>query len=372
MHFKDVWHPLGYGARLVGSDHFEAAEESLRNVANTTATLLQHQRPWLMQAFSSCTSPSVACDLENTHVLLMLLVLVFGIVVVVCTFNFLREDKEEMITPLSPQLVVREAESTFRMPFEPLDAGVAVEFEVWDSTRSVLCKVSMDWPDPFKPGAAGVAATVRVQNSLDVTLATVVARSVAVMGQGIALCKTGCEIFGFVDVETENKYQVRHRSGVQLLTLIGDFEQCNVEGFNPAGTKVCRIHRVTPEEAKAAGEDYDGPVIHGRVQQHVDAGLVISSFLATQVHRRLLPGAMQFSAPLIDPTFHAAGLGPLDEQPSREDTPGEAPEDAEVAAGHDISDVAADPEAEPLQVQQGPSDEAASAAAAEDGPPPAA
>eukprot|EP00971_Amphidinium_carterae_P311644 6194208-Amphidinium_carterae.1 len=45
----------------------------------------------------------------------------------------------------------------------------------------------MDWPDPFKPGAvpgaAGVAATVRVQNPLDVTLATVVARSVAVVGQ---------------------------------------------------------------------------------------------------------------------------------------------------------------------------------------------
>mmetsp|Transcript_34574 Transcript_34574/g.79017 ORF Transcript_34574/g.79017 Transcript_34574/m.79017 type:complete len:370 (-) Transcript_34574:39-1148(-) len=298
-----------------------------------------HDRPGLFQAYAGsrlCSDPD-ECALETTHMILMVGCLSMAIILVICTFNFIREEKEELITPLSPQLMVRERELVFKMPAEPLDASAAaVEFEVWDADDKVLCKITMDWPDPFKPGAvpgaAGVAATVRVQNPLDVTLATVVARSVAVVGQGIALCKTGCEIFGFVDVESENKYQVRHRSGVQLLTLVGDFANCDVEGYNPAGTKVCRLLREPPT---TSGLGEIGPAIRGRIHQQVDAGLIISSFLATQVHRRLLQGSIQFgSAFSLAPQLSVSGqlsleppLGePLIREEGEEDAVGSAPE----------------------------------------------
>lgn len=117
------------------------------------------------------------------------------------------------------------------------------------------------------------------------TLATIVARNVAVLGQGLALCRTGCEIFGFVEPEG-NKYIVRHRTGVHLLTLIGSFgadtsldpmhqqDVWDIEGFNPVGSKVCSMKKV-------------GDECVGKVTQHVDAGLVLCAIMATYVHRRL-------------------------------------------------------------------------------------
>mmetsp|Transcript_71635 Transcript_71635/g.133916 ORF Transcript_71635/g.133916 Transcript_71635/m.133916 type:complete len:374 (+) Transcript_71635:144-1265(+) len=327
MHLTQSLHPvlqaLKNGSALVPS--------AAVNVANRTA----QARPGLFQAFAGsrlCIDPE-KCSLETTHMLLMVGCLSMAIIVVICTFNFIREDKEELITPLSPQLVVRERELVFKMPAEPLDAAAAaVEFEVWDFEDKVLCKITMDWPDPFKPGAAGVAATVRVQNPLDVTLATVVARSVAVVGQGIALCKTGCEIFGFVDVESENKYQVRHRSGVQLLTLIGDFANCDVEGYNPAGTKVCRLLR-EPARTGADGEEV-GPAVRGRIHQQVDAGLIISSFLATQVHRRLLQGALPFGPSFaLAPQLSVSGHFDLEPPPSDERAATSTEGDAGLSGG---------------------------------------
>merc|ERR1719464_2524101 len=157
------------------------------------------------------------------------------IVAVVCAFAFFREDKEEQITPLCPQLVVKEVDLAFKMPLD----SQADSRTVTDLSNQPICKVALDWPDPFRPGASGVAATVRLQTNMDLTLATVVARNVAVVGQGLALCRAGCEIFGFVEFEGPSRFSVRHRTGVHLLTLTGDFEGIDVEGINPVGSKVC-------------------------------------------------------------------------------------------------------------------------------------
>merc|ERR1719171_1308006 len=212
------------------------------------------------------------CGAEKLRALALLVCLCATLVGMLCAFAFFREDKEEQITPLCPQLVVKEAELRFRMP---LDAQVDA-FEVTDMTGQKLCKVALDWPDPFRPGISGVAATVRLQNILELTLATVVARTptLHVAGQGLALCRAGCEIFGFVEPDGDKRYHVRHRTGVHLLTLVGDFATCDIEGLNPVGSKVCEV-------------SHSNGVCTGRVLQHVDAGLVICSLLATHVHRRL-------------------------------------------------------------------------------------
>lgn len=226
---------------------------------------------WLLQTDGDlCESGQEPCRTENLHALVLLMVLCSLIVSIICAFAFFREDKEEQITPLCPQLVVKDLDLRFKMV---LDSQVDT-IVVTDLSNQPVCKVAMDWPDPFRPGASGVAATVRLQNNLDLTLATVVARPVTVVGQGLALCRAGCEVFGFVEPEGPRRYCVRHRSGVHLLTLMGDFASIDVEGINPVGSKVCWLKKV-------------GDECTGRVLQHVDAGLVICSLLATHVHRRI-------------------------------------------------------------------------------------
>jgi len=135
-----------------------------------------------------------------------------------------------------------------------------------------------------------VAATARLQNTNDCTLATVVARNVA--GPGIALCRAGCEIFGFVECEDPTRYNVRHRTGVHLLTLLGDFRDVDVHGINPVGSKVCWFKKV-------------GTECRGRVLQHVDAGLVICSLMAVHLHRRIQAGAI--AVPCSPPRTNSVG-----------------------------------------------------------------
>jgi len=214
------------------------------------------------------------CSMESAKVLVLLISLSATIVIIICAFSFFREDREEQITPLCPQLVVKDSELKFRLPAPGVIAQVETtcNMDVMDNNDNCVCKISMDWPDPFRGTPHGVAATVRIHKS-DMTLATIVARNVAVLGQGLALCRTGCEIFGFVEPEG-NKYHVRHRTGVHLLTLIGSFENWDIEGVNPVGTKVCSMKKV-------------GDECIGKVSQHVDAGLVICALMATYVHRRL-------------------------------------------------------------------------------------
>jgi len=216
------------------------------------------------------------CSLESMKVLGPLFSLSGTIVLIICAFSFFREDREEQITPLCPQLVVKDAELKFRLPALSLSTqpGSTGDMDVLDNQEPAnsVCKISMDWPDPFRGSPHGVAATVRVHKA-DMTLATIVARNVAVLGQGLALCRTGCEIFGFVEPDG-NKYIVRHRTGVHLLTLVGSFEHWDIEGVNPVGSKVFSMKQV-------------GDECVGKVTQHVDAGLVLCALMATYVHRRL-------------------------------------------------------------------------------------
>lgn len=241
--------------------------------------------PWLLQEASRACDPNVDpdCSEERTKMTFLFIGLLASITLVVCAFHFFREDKEEQITPLCPQLVVKDVELKFSLPALPLFtlAESANNMDVVDHKGHCVTKISMDWPDPFRGSPHGVAATVRIHKS-DMTLATIVARNVAVMGQGLALCRTGCEIFGFVEPEG-NKYIVRHRTGVHLLTLVGSFGPENqqdsqdiwdIEGLNPVGAKICSMKRV-------------GDECVGKVSQHVDAGLVLCAIMATYVHRRL-------------------------------------------------------------------------------------
>lgn len=228
----------------------------------------------MLQDGSKLCDGTLDCRLESIHLMMLLCSLCVGIVAVVCAFTFIREDKEEQITPLCPQLVVRNTDLKFQIPLD--GQGGTFDVTCVDEPQDLICKVAMDWTDPFKTGTSGVAATVRLQNAMDFTVATVVARNVAVVGQSLALCRAGCEIFGFVEPDGDHRYLVRHRTGVHLLTLIGDFETGNIDGLNPVGAKVCTVHRV-------------GGATQGRVLQHVDAGLVIASLLATRVHRLLAP-----------------------------------------------------------------------------------
>jgi len=187
-------------------------------------------------------------------------------------FFFFREDKEEQVTPLCPQLVVRDAFLTFKIALDPLAEKLEVLSD--KDPTSLIAKVAMDWPDPFRPCASGIASTARLQNAAGMNLATVVARNVAVSGQALALCRSGCEIFGFVEPDSNMRYHVRHRTGVHLLTLVGDFATWQVDGVNPAGAVVFSAKK-------------EGDFCVGKVLQHVDAGLIICCVIAAHIHRVL-------------------------------------------------------------------------------------
>lgn len=232
------------------------------------------------------------CGVERLHVLLLFLSLCGAIASVLIAFFFFREDQEEQITPLCPQLVVREFELGVHMPLDMQHDAMLVT----DASGRTLCKVVMDWTDPFRNGTRGVAATVRLQSPKDVTLATVVAKTMASESTGLVLCRGTCEMFGSVELSEREpgRYLVRHRSGVHLLALSGDFAALDIEGVNPAGSKVCSFRRT-------------GAQCSGKVLQHVDLGLVICSLLATYVHRRLNSLAVAASqSPLSAPASLAA------------------------------------------------------------------
>lgn len=241
---------------------------------------------WLLQETQHLCEGDVDCSTETLHVFVLLTTLCASITGVICAFVFIREDKEEMITPLCPQLVVRGGDLKFQMAADTL--GGSFDVKCGPESRETLCSVSVDYADAARGGVGGVAATVRVKNTMDFTVATVVARNVAVVGQSLALCRAGQEIFGFVEPDGDHRYVVRHRTGVHLLTLTGDFATCQVDGLNPVGAKVCTIQRVNGQ-------------VHGRVLQHVDAGLVICSLLATIVHRKTVPRTADVPAALPRP-----------------------------------------------------------------------
>lgn len=268
---------MGWGAALLEFTEIPEIGRLTWDARNASSLTQPFRRVWLLQDGGGMCDPTSigSCQAENLHVLLLLIFLSMAIVVTVCAMTFVRDDKEEQITPLCPQLLVKDDFVSFQLP---LDVCSEDSIDVTDLEGGLICKVAMDWPDPDRPRFSGVAATARLQNEMNLTLATVVARNVAVVGQSLALCRAGCEIFGFVEpVESgpdSGCFVVRHRSTVQLLTVTGDIEAGDMEIVNAVGVRVCTMKRV-------------GAYGVGRVMQHVDAGLVLCSLLAAQVHRHL-------------------------------------------------------------------------------------
>jgi len=263
---------------LESFDGGDVALDSATRMVPQSSKVFHMRGSWLLQESSTACDPKQdpTCSQESVKVLAVFISLSATIVLVICAFSFFREDKEEQITPLCPQLVVKDSELKFKLPVMPLfsqgDTSNNLDVMDFKDPSKCVCKISMDWPDPFRGTPHGVAATVRIHKN-EMTLATIVARNVAVLGQGLALCRTGCEIFGFVEPEG-NKYLVRHRTGVHLLTLVGNFDNWDIEGVNPVGSKVCSMKTV-------------GDECVGKISQHVDAGLVLCALMATYVHRRL-------------------------------------------------------------------------------------
>jgi len=228
----------------------------------------------LVQQVIGACDQGYGCKEDRGTILVILFFLTISILTIVTTFFFFREDKEEQVTPLCPQLVVKDSFLTFKIALDPLAEKLEVITNDKDGNHKTIAKVAMDWPDPFRPCASGIASTARLQNTSGLNLATVVARNVAVSGQALALCRSGCEIFGFVEPDTPLRYQVKHRTGVHLLTIAGDFSTWNVDGVNPAGAVVFSAKQ-------------EGNFCVGKVQQHVDAGLVICCIIAAHIHRVL-------------------------------------------------------------------------------------
>jgi hypothetical protein len=227
---------------------------------------------WLLQCAIE-GNPS-SCSTEALHILMLFGFLSISILLVITSFAFFREDKEEQITPLCPQLLVKNTELKMGLPLA-LDAMDG--WTVTDDTGKFVCKIILDWPDPFRQGnQSGTAATIRIMNQFEGTFATVFYRSPQAAGQSIALCRAGCEIFGFVEVEGTERITVRHVKRVGILTLKGDFIEGDVVGVNPVGTEVCSFKRCNDED-----------VIQCQVLQHVDAGLVLCAFLAGRLQRLL-------------------------------------------------------------------------------------
>lgn len=237
---------------------------------------------WLLQHSKECGFHD-PCKTENIHAIILLILLCATILAVVCTFGFINEDKEDDITPLSPQLLVKEEDLFFTMPIDVYDDKMSI---LNTRTGDELCHVIIDWPSTTRESST-VIANVKLLGVNDYVLATVVARNTHVAAQSFALCRQGCEIFGFVEPDGPQQYHVRHRTGGHLLTLTGDFGPTTtsvyIEGTNSMGSHVCWVTKNGNSQCV------------GRVLQNVDAGLVVASLLATYVHRRLSTGAQQLA-----------------------------------------------------------------------------
>ncbi|CAK0869190.1 unnamed protein product, partial [Prorocentrum cordatum] len=232
---------------------------------------LWRSRSWLLQGSVECELGMDACTFEVYQMLALLATLSVCIAVVICLFSFFREDRDDQITPLCPQMVVNGSELSFTLPL----TGEPESLEVLDADGRPMNRILIDVPG--KSAGGGMMAQARLQDVYGKTLATVVARDT-----GLSLFR-GCEIFGFVEPEEDGSFNVRHRTGVHLLTLSGSVDVWDVEGINPVGSRVCSF--------KEAGEECRGSVIQG-----VDSGLVIVSLCAVHLHQRM-QRAGAFQAP---------------------------------------------------------------------------
>lgn len=247
-------------------------------------TVTSHSASGLLHRLrDGCDNGSPATCVHDSDTIMAIFCILLTLVV--CAFIAVlrfRDAGEEKVTPLCPKMVVTGPSITFKFAMDP--QAEKVEVFNYDNPEEVIAKVCMDWPDPTRDCASGITSTGRLQNGSGMTLATVVARNTAVSGQALALCRSGCEIFGFVEPDTPMRYHVKHRTGVHLLTLVGDFSKGRIDGVNPAGTVVF------------SAKDEEGFCV-GTVSQHVDAGLVICCVLAAHIHRFLQSTRWPLSPP---------------------------------------------------------------------------
>mmetsp|Transcript_21711 Transcript_21711/g.49410 ORF Transcript_21711/g.49410 Transcript_21711/m.49410 type:complete len:370 (+) Transcript_21711:86-1195(+) len=178
-----------------------------------------------------------------------------------------REELDVHITPLTPQLIVKSADTQITIPWDETSPVC----DVREQSGDLLCRVFSEFPN-YQTSSTQVS--LRLESAAGCDLAVLLALRALPEEQQLALCRVGCETFGFVVPEAKDRYSVQHRTGMILLTLVGDFSTGRVEIFNPMGTKVCRFEKV------------DGSLA-AHVEQGVDAGLIVTSYLATQVHRRM-------------------------------------------------------------------------------------
>lgn len=246
---------------------------------------------WLLQDSVECELGMDVCKAEVLKVLTLLIGLCVCIIVVICLFSFFRDDKDEQITPLCPQMVVNMPGFMFKLQLVGAPQSVAV----LGADGKPINQVLVDFPPA--PAAGSVVASARLMDMRSKTLATVLARDMGAGSQGFVLSLLrGPEIFGFVEPDGDNMYQVRHRMGVHLLTLAGDFDEWDVEGVNAAETKVCSF-RKTGDECR------------GFVMEQVDSGLVIASLLAIHLHRHLRRSTVEEGgASPVTTTFEAPPL----------------------------------------------------------------
>eukprot|EP00927_Polykrikos_kofoidii_P052929 TRINITY_DN469_c0_g1_i1.p1 TRINITY_DN469_c0_g1~~TRINITY_DN469_c0_g1_i1.p1 ORF type:complete len:405 (-),score=45.26 TRINITY_DN469_c0_g1_i1:195-1409(-) len=268
---------------------------SVASVVSAVSSLLQADSEASIEgsavsARRACHSASVGapdCNAENRAILALFVSLFFSIVIIMCLWCHLREGKEDAITPLCPQLMVREGVMKFKVALEASEEGV----HVTDIQDNIICRVSTLRPDPLRPGYSGVAATVCLHNDVTGSLATVVARNVSAKGQGLCLCNASNEVFGFVEHDNEGcNYKIRHRSGVTVMALTCDFASGDdIVMTNPVGTKVCVVRHETDS------------VYAGEVCQHTDAGLMIcalfAAFISGQLKATLPLSPWDFAAP---------------------------------------------------------------------------
>lgn len=218
-----------------------------------------------LQAFleQDCLAEDKSCVAEKVQVITLVSVLFLTIVFVLIIFRNLREEKEERITPLCPQLIVKSVDITLGMQ---LDED---SFDVTEPSGDKFCKVILDWPTT----AVGIVGTVRLQSVHGVPLVTVVVRS-GYAGQNMAICRgSGREMFGFIEA-TRDKFFVQHRTNTELLTLSEDPETNEMSVYNPVGGRVCTANMKNGEMLV-------------NIIQHVDAGLALASIIATRVQRRM-------------------------------------------------------------------------------------
>lgn len=284
------------------------------------SNLLEANASWnmrgtaLLQAAASYCGPLQDCYSDQVHLILLLTILCLVIIMMVSAFAFFREDKDEMFTPLTPQLVVKkEAKLEMLIPLDSQENS----FEVTRASGDVFAKVRyLETPDPFRPHAlstCGVDPMVSIQSSHDITLALLGARNPTFVGQGLALCRQTPED-QFASIEPLSLgagYHIKHRTGYPLMILMGEF------GFEPGG--VIDIQGFNKDGAQICGVKKTGTECRGWILQHVDAGLVIASLLAVQLQKRI-QGRMDLQSLPPAPFHHEV----QDESPPRsEGTPEE-------------------------------------------------